>query len=480
VRYKQIFNALGFLLIITGGAMGIPLLWALYFREPAAAAFAISSLVSIAAGALMFHLFQTGEEIRPREGFAIVTLSWMLASLFGSLPYVLTGTLPNFIDAYFETMSGFTTTGASVLTDIEAVPLSVLSWRSLTQWLGGMGIVALFVALLSQTGSSAMQMFKAEVPGPLSEKLRPQAKETAKVLWQAYLVLSLACSLLLWAAGMNFYEAMNHTFTTMSTGGFSTKNASIAYYSPLIQWVIIVFMTLAGVNFGLYYLSLRGRTLKTIWHNHEFRLYLLVILCTTLVVLLNIHGKVFHTFEESLRAAAFQVVSIITTTGFATADYNQWPTFSRALLFVLMFVGGCTGSTAGSVKIFRYLILFKHALLELKHQLHPRYICRLTVDRLPINNGVLVSVLIFFFLYIFLFCAGWLVLLLTGMDMTSAASAVASALGNVGPGLGSVGPVANYAHLLPLAKVILTLLMLVGRLEIFTVMVLFLPAAWRR
>ncbi|MEW6661159.1 MAG: TrkH family potassium uptake protein [Bacillota bacterium] len=480
MRYKVILNALGFLLIITGGAMGIPLIWALYLREPAVTAFFFSSLASVAAGLFMFQFFPAGEEIRHREGFAIVTLSWLLVSLFGSLPYVLTGTLPSFIDAYFETMSGFTTTGASVLSDIETVSLSVLTWRSLTQWLGGMGIVVLFVALLSQAGSSAMQMFKAEAPGPVSEKLKPQAKETAKVLWQTYLVLSLACFLLLWAAGMDFYEAMNHTFTTMATGGYSTKNTSIGYYSPLIQWIIIAFMTMAGINFGLYYLSLRARTLKTLWRNQEFRLYLGIILCATLVVVINIHGKVSHTLEESFRAAAFQVVSITTTTGFATADFDQWPAFSRILLFLLMFVGGSTGSTAGSVKIFRYLILFKQAVLELRRQLHPRHVCCLTVDQKPVDNNILISVLLFFFLYILIYCVGWLVLLLTGMDMTSAASAVATTLGNVGPGLGSVGPAANYAHLLPFAKVFLAFLMLVGRLEIFTVMVLLLPAAWRR
>ncbi len=479
MRLSVVFNALGRLMIIVGLAMILPMLWGIYFNEIAAIHFAKAMAISLGLGIAAFLLYSGEDEIRHREGFAIVALGWIAASLVGSLPYVFAGTFPTYIDAFFETMSGFTTTGASVLTDIEVVDKSILMWRSLTQWLGGMGIVVLFVAVLSQLGVGAMQMFKAEAPGPVTERLKPRIKETAKILWLSYLVLSIILLFLLLIAGMGLYDAVNHTFTTMATGGFSTKNASIAAFNPAIQWIIVVFMFLAGTNFALYYQTLRGRSLRIFWQNEEFKLYLTICILATVILMITIYTPGLS-LEQILRYASFQAVSIITTTGFATADFDLWPPLARTLLFVLMFVGGSAGSTGGSVKIGRILILLKHSILELRRMIHPRAILPLLVNNRPVDNGVIVNVLQFFVLFIGIFLFGWLALAAMGLDFETSASAVAATLGNVGPGLGLVGPSQNFAFLPAEAKLLLSFLMLIGRLEIYTVLVLMLPSTWKR
>ncbi|KKM11391.1 potassium transporter [Clostridiales bacterium PH28_bin88] len=481
MRIDTICKALARLLMIVGVSMLLPAIWAVYFKEQDLWVYLFSAFATVGSGIILFRIVPGSDEVRPREGFAIVALGWLVASLFGSVPYLLTGTFDSFIDAFFETVSGFTTTGSTVLTDIEVVSRSTLVWRSLTQWLGGMGIVVLFVAILSQMGAGAVQMFKAESPGPVPEKIKPRIRETAKILWLTYLLISLAEMLLLWVAGMSLFDAMNHTFTTMATGGYSTRNASVGFYtSPWIQWIIIVFMFLAGANFALYYQCLRGKNLACFWRNEEFRLYLFLVLGATALTLFYVYGQVAGGFEAALRASAFQVVSMITTTGYATADFDKWPLLVKTLLVILMFVGGCAGSTGGAIKVGRVLVLLKQSVVELKRMVHPRAILPLLINQKPMPSDVVISILQFFFLYTGISSLGWLAMSAYGMDLVSGFTAVAATLGNVGPGLGTVGPAANFAHLPAGAKVILSVLMLVGRLEVYTVLVLLAPQTWRK
>jgi trk system potassium uptake protein TrkH len=483
MRLNVVINALGYLLIILGGAMLLPLLWALYYNGPDIKAFIITSFITIITGLILLKLTPPTEGIRTREGFAIVSLGWLVASLFGSIPYMLAGTFDNYADAFFETMSGFTTTGASVLTNIEVLPHGILFWRSLTHWLGGMGIIVLFIAVLSNMGYGANQMFKAESPGPVTEKIKPRIAETAKILWLTYFILSVMEIILLWLSGMNLFDSMCHTFGTMATGGFSTKNASIGHYqNPVTQWIIIVFMFMAGANFSLYYFSLRGKSLKTFWRNEEFKLYTYISLGATFlltVVLILSDGEKILNLEQVIRTSAFQAISIITTTGYATADFDKWPLIARISLFVLMFVGGCAGSTGGSVKVGRHLVLFKAAALELRRLIHPRAILSLKVNKKNTPDEILINILIFFFIYFVIFFIGAIIMAAMGLDLITALTSVAATLGNVGPGLNKVGPTANYSFVPGFGKYFLSFLMILGRLELYTVLVLFLPSTWK-
>ncbi len=482
MRYRLVVRVLGKIIILIGLAMVVPLLMALYFQEEEWPAFAWSAGIALAAGIPLSLCPYHNGEIRRREGYAIVTLSWVAAAIFGSLPYFLAGTFPSFADALFETVSGFTTTGASVMTDIESHSRSILFWRSLTHWLGGMGIVVLFVALLSQLGSGGLQMLQAEVPGPVAEKLKPRIQETAKILWLTYTALSAAEVLLLMAAGLSLYEAVIHTFGTMATGGFSSKNASIGHYSsPMVQWVIIIFMFLAGINFALYYQVLRHRAPFYFWRNPEFKLYGGIIAAGTVIVALDLFVTGYEPGEHLVRTAAFQVVSIVTTTGYATADFDAWPHLSRNLLFFLMFVGGCCGSTGGAIKVGRLLVLLKNGAAEIFRTIHPHAVVPVRLGNAGIiKESLVLNILQFISLYLLLFGVGTILVSLAGLRLEDAASAVAATLGNVGPGLGSVGPTQNYAHLPAAAKYLLSWLMLVGRLEIYTVLALFLRATWRK
>ncbi|MDN5347135.1 MAG: trk/ktr system potassium uptake protein [Clostridia bacterium] len=483
MRYNLVTRILGKIIILVGFALIIPVILALYFQEKEWKAFAYSTVIALAIGFPLSRWPYNNGEIRRREGYAIVALSWAAASIFGCLPYLFAGTFTNFADALFETVSGFTTTGASVMTDIEIHARSILFWRSLTQWLGGMGIVVLFVALLSQLGVGGLHMLQAEAPGPVTEKLKPRIQETAKILWLTYVILSAAEALLLWLTGMPLYEAVVHTFSTMATGGFSSKNASIGHYeSPLIHWIIIIFMFLAGANFALYYQALRQKNPLYFWRNPEFRLYTLITLGATITIALDLFIRGYYRGENLIRQAAFQVTSILTTTGFATADFDTWPSFSRLLLLVLMFVGGCYGSTGGSIKVGRHLVLLKNGMVELFRAVHPHAVLPVRLgNAVVVKETLILNILQFIGLYLLIFALSTLLLVsLTGLDMESAASAVAATLGNVGPGLGVVGPTQNYAHLPAAAKYLLSWLMLVGRLEIYTVLVLFLRATWKR
>ncbi|MBO8169819.1 MAG: TrkH family potassium uptake protein [Thermoanaerobacteraceae bacterium] len=475
MRVRTVIHLLGQLTTIIGISMILPLLWAIYYGEPVLPLL-IPMLLAGGIGILLNFLVKPKGEVRQREAFAVVSIGWLIATLFGLLPYLLSSTLTSFADAFFETMSGFTTTGASVLTNIEAVDKSILMWRSLTHWLGGMGIMVLFIAALSQLGSGGVQMFRAEVPGPSAEKLKPRIKETAKILWLIYVIISVTEIILLWLAGMSLFEAMVHTFGTMATGGFSSRNLSIGAYGSLVHWIIIVFMFIAGANFSLYYQALKGKNLKVFWCNEEFRLYagIVVFFSVATWVLLALWGE-----EMALTKAVFQVVSIITTTGYATADFDQWPGLAKGILVFLMFVGGSAGSTGGSVKVGRILLLVKNSLLELRQMVRPRAVLSLKIDNKTVSDRTVMNVTQFFFLYMALTALSTLIMLTSGVDLVTGFTSVAATLGNIGPGLALVGPAENYAFYGSGYKLFMSLLMLIGRLEIYTVLSLFIPSTWK-
>ncbi|QNB45812.1 TrkH family potassium uptake protein [Thermanaerosceptrum fracticalcis] len=481
MNYQKIISSLGIMLMIIGVSMVLPLMWSLYYGDSDWLAFLGSSIVTFLAGFVAHKATKLEGTFHNREAFIVVTFSWLLASAFGAIPYILTGTFTSYADAFFETMSGFTTTGASVLTDIESLPHGVLFWRSLTHWLGGMGIVVLFIAILSSLGTGGMQMFRAESPGPVAEKIKPRISETAKILWYTYLLFTIVETLLLWLLGMPLFDALCHTFGTLATGGFSTKNASIGYYTnPMIHWVITIFMFMSGANFALYYQALRGRSLWTFWRNPEFKLYSLIVLASIAFVSFDLFLAGIKGIGNILNLASFQVVSIITTTGYATADFDRWPFFSQAILVALMFVGGCAGSTGGSIKVGRILVLLKQCLLELQKVVHPRAIMNLKIGAKNVPHDIVINILQFFFIYILITIFGTVFMALLGLDLTSAFTAVAATLGNVGPGLAKVGPVQNYSFIPATGKYMLSIFMLLGRLELYTVLVLILPSFWKK
>ncbi len=442
-----------------------------------------SLAVGLAVSGVLFCLGRDAKasDLGPREAFAVVSLSWILCSAIGALPFYLHGSVSTYTDAFFEAMSGFTTTGASVLTNIEANPRGILFWRSLTHWLGGMGIIVLSLAILPFLGVGGMQLFKAEVPGPVPEKLTPRIQQTALLLWGVYVILSVAETILLVFAGMSLFEALTHTFGTMATGGFSPKSLSVGFYrSPFVEWIITAFMFLAGANFTLHYFALRGR-LSVFWKDEEFRFYALVtLLGTATIMAVLLAGKTYASLSDALRYSAFQVVSILTTTGFVTADFERWPAYAQLLLLVLMFIGGCAGSTGGGMKNIRVLLLARQAKAEIRRLLHPRAVIVPRVGGKVVEREAINSVAVFFVVYMALFVGASLVMAGMGLDLVSAISSVAATLGNIGPGLGIVGPMDNYAAVPWAGKWILSLCMLLGRLELFTVLMLFVPGTWRK
>lgn len=436
----------------------------------------LSGAITGAAGAAGRALTHVPEDLNYREGFVIVTLAWVAIAVFGALPYLLSGAIRSPVGALFESMSGFTTTGSTVLSDIEAVAPGILFWRSATQWLGGMGIIVLGIAVLPYLGVGGMQLFRAEVPGPTPDRLRPRIRETARLLWLVYAGLTVALTVLYVLGGMSLYEAVCHAFTALPTGGFSTRNASVGAFSPYVQWVTIVFMYLAGMNFTLHYRAL-ARGFGPYWRDSEWRLYSAILLGATALVALSTRGP---TVERTVRDAAFQVVSLMTTTGYATADYELWSPFAQLVLILLFFVGGMAGSTGGGPKVVRVLLTLKHAGLEIRKHLHPRAVMITKVGGLPIPESVMTNVLAFMLLYAGLFGMGTLLMTTSGLSLASAAGAAGTAISNVGPGLDQVGPTDHFGFLPWHGKLVLVFLMLVGRLEIYTVLVLFLPGLWRR
>lgn len=480
-NWKVIGKIIGILLVMNAAFMLLCIPFTLMERDGDLRAILISAAITSGVGGLLMYACRnrTSNELSKRDGFVIVTLGWVSMSAFGALPYIFSGAIPFYADAFFETISGYSTTGATILTDIEAVHKGILFWRSMTHWIGGMGIIVLTVAILPILGIGGMQLFVAESPGISPDKLQPRIKETAKRLWLIYVGLTAVELVLLWACGMSFFDAINHAFATMATGGFSTKNASIAYYSPLIQYIIIVFMFIAGTNFTMIYFGLHGQFMKVL-KNEEFRFYLGFTLTVSIIVGLVVYQLGLWSFEESIRNALFQVVSVITTTGFITADYTVWTPFLTVVFFVLLFVGACAGSTAGGVKIVRHLLLVRNSLLDFKRQLHPSAIIPVRFNGRAVSSDIISNILAFIMIYISIFGLGSIALAITGLDFMTAMGATATCLGNVGPGIGTVGPVNNFAHVSIEGKWMLSFLMLVGRLELFTVLILFTPYFWRK
>lgn len=482
MRWRYILNIVGILILFFGLTMIFPLLIGIYYKDQSVFPILKSMGITIISGILLYLCFRRAkaESISQREGIAIVAVSWTAVGLFGALPFYLGGEFSTFVDSFFESVSGFTTTGASVLTDIEAVSKGLLFWRSFIQWLGGMGIIVLSVAILPFLGVGGMQLFKAEVPSPVPDKLKPRIRDTAMMLWKVYALISVAEVILLLIGGMDFYEALCHTFTTMPTGGFSTKNASIAHFNSVyFDIVIIVFMLLAGINFSLHYQMLRGKPLA-FWRDAECRFFLGVVLLLVIVVSFNIYGSIYEKIGQALRFGAFQVVSIITTTGFATADYEKWPAMSQLILLFCMFMGASAGSTGGGMKCVRVMLCFKFCYKELFALIHPHAVKQIKIGGKPVSDDIMRSILGFLALYmsIFAFCA----ILLAGMgvDFVTSFGAVAATIGNIGPGFGLVGPVENYAQIPCLGKWLLIWCMLLGRLEIYTVIILLVPEFWRK
>ena len=481
MKWAYILRAIGVLMLCTGCTMLLPLGFAFYYQDGSQSALLLSlAIVVLVGGLLALSKPARTEIIGHREGMAIVTLGWVGVGLLGALPFYFGGSFASFGDCVFESVSGFTTTGASVLTDIESVPRGLLMWRSLTHWLGGMGIIVLSLAILPFLGVGGMQLYKAEVPSPMPDKLKPRIRDTAMILWKVYVMFSGIETVLLLFGGMDLFDALCHTFGTMATGGFSTKNLSVAYYqSAYIDVVITVFMLIAGVNFTLHYLALTGRP-SALWRDPEWRFFAGLVVIFTLLCSVSVYGERYPSFLQALRFSAFQVASIITTTGFATADYELWAPLPQAILLFCMFIGASAGSTGGGMKCLRIMLLLKHSHQELYRLIHPHAVTRVRFGVNLVSNEVMSGVWGFFVLYLGLFTISSLLLAAVGVDVVTAFSAVAAAIGNIGPGLGAVGPTDNYAHLPMVAKAILTFCMLLGRLEIYTVIVLLVPEYWRR
>ncbi len=464
-----------------------------FYQDGVTLEISTAALITLFIGTLfMFTTRGHSKELKSREGYIIVTFGWIFMALSGTLPYVISESIPGFTNAFFETMSGYTTTGASILNDIESIPKGILFWRSLTHWIGGMGIIVLAIAILPLLGIGGMQLFSAESPGPSADKLKPRIRDTAKRLWLIYVSYTLAETILLWAAGMTFFDAINHAFSTLSTGGFSTKNASLAYWNdnPIIQYIVIIFMLLAGSNFVLSYFAFKGKISKVL-HDDEFKWYIIFIAgftaISSLIVYLQAdvsissidHPMVWGEGESAFRHSLFQVLTVITTTGFVSADYTMWTPFLTILYFGLFFLGGSAGSTAGGVKVMRHIIMIKNGIIEFKRTLHPNAILPVRFNGKSISKEIVFNILGFFILYMLSFIIGAVVLASLGLDFETAIGGAASSLGNIGPAFGGLSPVNNFDMLPDFGKWWTTFLMLIGRLELFTVLIILTPFFWR-
>lgn len=480
MNFKLVFRVLGILL--TGEALlMLPALGvSLYYGEGDSTAFVLSILITALVGLPLSLLKRKRREMYARDGFAIVALSWIMVSFFGSFPFVLSGAIPSFIDSFFETASGFTTCGASILTQIQSLPKGILFWRSFTHWVGGMGVIVLTLAIFPNIGAGALQMLKAESPGPTPGKFVPQLRQTAKILYSIYFVITLVEVIALRIAGLPLYDAFIHSFGTVGTGGFSNMNSSVGAYNNLAAEIIITLFTfICGVNFTLYYQMLKGN-FKALFKDSEFRFYCGVVIISIVLITFNLYRTVFSSLGESLRHSSFQVVTIISTTGFSTTDFDKWRMFSKIILFILMFIGGCAGSTGGAIKNVRILLLFKIAKRELLKIIHPKAVYTVRLGDKAVDERVLSEVLAFFFLYMLVFIVAVLIVSIDNMDWATTVSSVAATLGNVGPGFGVVGATGNYSSLSNLSKLVLSFAMIIGRLEIYPILLLGVPSFWRK
>ncbi|WP_405383683.1 TrkH family potassium uptake protein [Maribacter sp. LLG6340-A2] len=493
LNLRIIFHLMGLLLLCNGGFMLLAAVISGVYKDGATLSITLASITTMFVGVFaMYYTRGHKKEVKQKEGYIIVTFGWIVMSISGMLPYLFSGAIPNVTNAFFETVSGYTTTGASIMDDIEAMPQGILFWRSLTHWIGGMGIIVLAIAILPLLGIGGMQLFSAEAPGPSGDKLHPRITDTAKRLWLIYFGYTIAETILLQVAGMSFFDAINHAMATLSTGGFSTKNASLAYWNdqPLIQYIIIFFMFLAGSNFVLSYFVFKGRFQKVL-KDEEFRYYAGFVVVFTFIVAIVIYFKanitdmtpgypmVLGDAESAFRHALFQIVSVITTTGFVSADFTQWTPFLTVFFFGLFFLGGSAGSTAGGIKVMRHLLIIKNGVLEFKRTLHTNAIIPVRYNNKTVKEKIVYNIIGFFVLYMLLFIIGALVLGFLGLDFETAIGGAASSLGNVGPALGSLNPVSNFNSLPDLAKWWCGFLMLAGRLELFTVLILLTPYFWK-
>jgi trk system potassium uptake protein TrkH len=486
MRWHYTLKVIGGLNFFFGLTMLVPLIYGLSSGDASVVPLLFSMAITLGCGGTLFLVFRRkpgGDAdaiISQREGMAIVALGWSAVGLFGALPFYFYPQAIDFSDAVFESVSGFTTTGASILANIEDLPKGLLLWRSFIQWLGGMGIIVLSLAILPFIGVGGMQLYKAEVPSPIPDKLKPRIRDTAMIMWKIYALFTLAEVILLKLGGMSLFDSFCHAFTTMPTGGFSTKNASLAHYDSIyFDGVIALFMVFAGINFSLHYQFLKGRRL-TFWTDSECRFFLGMVVVLSLIVSFNIHKAVYEGFIQALRYGSFQVISIVTTTGFATADYEKWPAASQLILLLCMFIGASAGSTGGGIKCLRIMLCFKYAYKELFGMIHPHAVMHVKIGGKPVPEEVVRSVLGFLMLYMGLFAIAVVGLAFLGVDFLTSLGAIAASIGNIGPGFGMVGPVENYFQIPTLGKWLLCWCMLLGRLEIYTFIILLVPEFWRK
>lgn len=476
---RMIFYVIGQIINIEAALLLLPAAVSLYYKEECLTAFLITAGIALTVGLILTLTSRPGNHlIYAKDGFVIVTLAWLAMSVIGALPFVISGEMLNYIDAFFETVSGFTTTGASVLTDVEKMSQGLLFWRSSTHWIGGMGVLVFVMAIIPNISDRSIHIIRAEMPGPIVGKLVPKLKNTAKILYLIYIVMTVLEVVFLLCGGMPLYDSVVHAFGTAGTGGFGIKASSIAGYSPYLQWVIAIFMLLFGINFNIYYLVLIRR-FRSVFRSTEMWSYIGLVVLSVAAITVNIY-PVSQSFSEALRLSAFQVSSVITTTGYATADFNLWPEMSKGILLFLMFIGGCAGSTAGGLKVSRVVILLKMIRRELNRMLHPRSVSVVKFEGKQVDEATLNSVSIYFVLYIICFCVIFFVLCFEPFDFATNFSATAACFNNVGPGFGAVGPAASYQGYSALSKTVLSIAMLLGRLEIFPLLLAFSPSTWAK
>lgn len=480
MNFGMVLKSLGILLICEAAVMIPSLIVAIAANGKDIQAFTITIVLTAIVGFLAAKIKPRRKNIYARDGFAIVAIGWLLVSFFGSLPFVISGAIPSMVDAFFETSSGLTTTGSSILTNVEVLPYGVTFWRSFTHWIGGMGVLVMTLAILPSAGAGAIQIMKAESPGPNPGKLVPKMGQTAKILYGIYIMITIIEVILLKIGGMSLFDSLIHTFASVGTGGFSNKSLSIgSYNSVYIEIVITIFTLACGINFAIYFQALKGN-IKGIFKDEELKFYLGVVFFAIVLITLNIHGSIYKSLGESIRYAFFQVVTIVTTTGYTTADYNLWPTFSKMILISLMFVGGCAGSTAGGIKGIRFLLLFRLIKRELLKIIHPKAVYTVKFAGKSVEEESLMSIAAFFFIYLIIFIVNIFVVSLNGFDIITTTSAVAATIGNVGPGLGMVGPMGNYSEFSDLSKIAMSFGMIIGRLEIYPILLLTVPTFWKK
>ncbi len=478
MNYRMISYILGWVLNIEGACMCLPLIWSLFGKEGNFSVFLISILICLLVGIPFTVKAPQNKTMYAKEGFITVAFSWILISLFGSVPFMLSGTIPNFFNAVFETASGFTTTGASILTDVEILPRSVLLWRSFTHWIGGMGVLVFLVALLPLSGGDNLHLIKAESPGPSVSKLVPRVKTTAKILYGIYIFFTALEIVLLLLGGLDLFESLTLSFGTAGTGGFGVRNSGIADYSSYVQVVITVFMIIFGVDFSFYYLIL-VRKLKSALKMEEVRTYFGIIILSVILITINVFNM-FDGILDAIKHVFFQVGSIITTTGYSTVDFDKWNSFSKLILVLLMFMGACAGSTGGGIKVSRIMILFKSILKEIKMIVHPKSTSKVTLNGRIVEHNTLRSVNAYFMAYMFVFILSMLLISLDNFDFTTNFTSTVATISNIGPGLSKVGPICNYSIFSSFSKLILTFNMIIGRLEIFPILILFSKNTWKK